>query len=154
MSMKLKRDEVVAIYNTIKDVNLLKMKIDCKKSFVINSIKLKEVADKINDENTKVADSLRTKEYDEALQEYLKCKAEYEKENSKENEAALNAAIKVFEPLFQDMEKKFTDIVKSLEQEYEIDLVRIPMDSYLEYLDTLGNDYSFKSLIVLDKLFE
>lgn len=152
--MKLKRDEVVAIYNTIKDVNLLKMRADCKKSFVVNSIKLKEVAEKINEENTKVVDSLRTKEYDKALQSYLKCKAEYDKENSKENEKALTDAAKIFEPLFQDMEKKFNDITASLEQDFELDLVRIPMESYLEYLDTIGKDYSFKSLIVLDKLFE
>lgn len=150
--MELSRNEVVAIYNNLKDANLATMSRDCQKAFIVNSIKLKPYAEKITEENTKIADSLRTEEYMTAFKEYVTAKDKLDKNNNAKTVEAFDKATKKFEPLFKDMEDRFNETVAAFEQKFEIDLISIPLESYLEYLEKFESRFTFKTLEILEKL--
>ena len=152
--MKLSRSEVVTMYNSFKDTNLLGMSTKCKKAFIVNAIKLKPISDKIIEENTSVSEKLKTVEYDNAAKKYFKAKADNDANKTEETSKALIDALKEFEPLFKDMENKINDAVSALDQEFEVSLVDIPMNDFLEYLEKAGIDFSFNSILIFQNLLK
>lgn len=152
--MKLSRSEVVTMYNSFKDTNLLGMSTKCKKAFIVNAIKLKPISDKIIEENTSVSEKLKTVEYDDAAKKYFKAKADNDANKTEETSKALIDALKEFEPLFRDMESKINDAISALDQEFEVSLVDIPMNDFLEYLEKAGIDFSFNSILIFQNLLK
>lgn len=154
--MELSRSEVVTIYNALKNTNLLGMSKECQKAFVVNSIKLKPIADKVSDENSEIAEKIRTEEYTKAFQEYLKAKADFDEKKDEKTTKALNEATKKFDPLFREMEENFNKIASELEQSYEVELLDIPITDYLEYIDKSGKAelFTFAELENLQKLLK
>ena len=151
--MELSRNEIVNIYNKIKNVDVKGMSAECRKAFIINSIKLQPFADKINNENTKVADSLRTDAYVTALKKYMSAKAALDKEKNEKTIKAFEEAANEFEPLYKDMEEKFSEITSKLDQFFSIDVELIPMIDYLDFLEKQEKSITYNTISDLSKLF-
>ena len=151
--MELSRNEIVNIYNKIKNVDVKGMSPECRKAFIINSIKLQPFADKINSENTKVADSLRTDTYITALKKYMSAKAALDKEKNEKTIKAFEEAANKFDPLYKDMEEKFSEITAKLDQFFSIDVELIPMIDYLDFLEKQEKSITYTSISDLSKLF-
>lgn len=151
--MELSRNEIVNIYNKIKNVDVKGMSPECRKAFIINSIKLQPFADKINSENTKVADSLRTDTYITALKKYMSAKAALDKEKNEKTIKAFEEAANKFDPLYKDMEEKFSEITDKLDQFFSIDVELIPMIDYLDFLEKQEKSITYTSISDLSKLF-
>lgn len=151
--MELSRNEIVNIYNKIKNVDVKGMSPECRKAFIINSIKLQPFADKINSENTKVADSLRTDTYITALKKYMSAKVALDKEKNEKTIKAFEEAANKFDPLYKDMEEKFSEITAKLDQFFSIDVELIPMIDYLDFLEKQEKSITYTSISDLSKLF-
>lgn len=150
--MELSRNEVIALYNAMKITDLSKMSTACRKAFIVDAIKLKPTAEKVLEENTKIANATRTEEYETALKKYVNAKNLSEAVKTKETKAAFEKAIKEFEPLLADFEEKFNDAASELEQTFELDLLDIPLNDFVEYLGKLPNEYTFNNIMVFEKL--
>ena len=151
--MELSRNEIVMIYNSIKDVDVKGMSADCKKAFIVNAIKLQPFAEKISAENIKVADSLKTDEYLKAFKKYLSAKAALDKEKNEKTIKAFDEAAEEFEPLYKENEDKFAEITAKLDQVFSIDVEFIPMSQYLEFLEKGDKPITYSNLGIFNKLF-
>lgn len=150
--MELSRNEVTMLYNATKNIDLSNMSNACRKAFIVNAIKLKPVAEQIIEENTKVAESLRTPEYSEVFKKYMSARNLAETVKTKETKASYEKVAKDFEPLFADFEKNFNDAIAELQQSFEVELTIIPLNDFVEYLGKLPNEYTFNNIMVFEKL--
>ena len=153
--MELSRNEVVALYNAMKDMELFGMSNECKKAFVVNAIKLKPIAEKIKEENTEVAEKFKTDAYVSALDKYMVAKKKADQLKTPEAFEVLSQAAKEFEPLFKEMEENFSNATAEFEQKFIIDLLNIPMNDFFEFMDMKhSSGYTFNDIVVFEKLLK
>lgn len=160
MRIKLTREEVLAIYDFLRKLNLKFANKECAVIIVSDMLKIKDKAQKITQENTDIIEALQDDEFKEKTREYLNIKNEvstYVGPNGKlDSDSELYRKFedikKNYKPMYDNFIDTSTKAILELDQEFEFDLKQIKLEDLVDIMDKCEIDYTVDSISMIYKI--
>jgi len=162
MNIKINRNEVVAIYNYFKKLNLKGVSKQLLQIIIHNQLLLRKDAFDIIAENEEIVSRFQTEEFNTLLNSFLTARAKYEQAKNnvdtlkiQKAEEEINAAFYKFKPIDIQITEQINSAKKSLENKvYVYTLETIKTKDIIEHYINLCNDFTFEEIEPIFKILE